>query len=64
MGFVEARKEFEKSLPAALNEDVESKIFIALLYANGEGVHLSKTRHSANREFFKCSIKEAVKCIQ
>jgi len=25
---------------------------------------LSKTRHSANREFFKCSIEEAVKCIQ
>ena len=31
--------EFEKSLPAALNGDVESQIFIALLYANGEGVH-------------------------
>jgi len=31
--------EFEKSLPLALNGDVESQIFIALLYANGEGVH-------------------------
>ena len=31
--------EFENTLPAALNGDVESQIFIALLYANGEGVH-------------------------
>ena len=31
--------EFENNLPAALNGDVESQIFIALLYANGEGVH-------------------------
>ena len=31
--------EFEEKLPAALNGDVESQIFIALLYANGEGVH-------------------------
>ena len=31
--------EFERSLPAALDGDVESQIFIALLYANGEGVH-------------------------
>ena len=31
--------EFEKSLPLALGGDVESQIFIALLYANGEGVH-------------------------
>ena len=31
--------EFENNLPAALNGDIESQIFIALLYANGEGVH-------------------------
>ena len=31
--------EFENNLPAALNGDVESQIVIALLYANGEGVH-------------------------
>ena len=31
--------EFEEKLPAALNGDVESQIFISMLYANGEGVH-------------------------
>ena len=31
--------EFENTLPLALGGDVESQIFIALLYANGEGVH-------------------------
>ena len=32
-------KEFESRLPAALEGDIEAQIYIALLYANGEGVH-------------------------
>ena len=32
-------KEFESKLPAALKGDMEAQIYIALLYANGEGVH-------------------------